>query len=89
MALPNLATDNPIGAFMYSLKPHLKGFTKVKAQAIMDASLNEVIRVALIQSKTSCMVFKKKTPSIPFGNLYHKDRWIIYKVLFNYEVWYI
>ena len=31
VALPDLATDNTIHAFIYSLKPWLKGFVKAQA----------------------------------------------------------
>ena len=47
MALPDLATDNAIHAFIYSLKPQLKGFVKAQAQAMTRASLNKVMTVAL------------------------------------------
>ena len=47
MALPDLATDDTIHAFIYGLKPWLKGFVKAQMQAITDASLNEVMTVAL------------------------------------------
>ena len=45
--LPDLATDDAIHAFIYGLKPHLKGFVKAQVQAITDASLNKVMTVAL------------------------------------------
>ena len=47
MALPDLATDDAIHAFIYDLKPWLKGFVKAQAQAMTDVSLNEVMTVAL------------------------------------------
>ena len=46
MALPDLATDDAIHAFIYGLKPWLKGFVKAQVQAMTDASLNEVMTVA-------------------------------------------
>ena len=47
VALPSLATDNAIYAFIYSLKPWLKGFVKVQMYVMTDASLNKVVTVAL------------------------------------------
>ena len=47
MALPDLATDDAIHAFIYGLKPWLKGFVKAQAQAMTDASLNEIMTVVL------------------------------------------
>ena len=47
MALSDLATDDAIHAFIYGLKPRLKGFVKAQVQAMTDASLNEVMIVAL------------------------------------------
>ena len=47
MALPDLATDDAIHAFIYSLKPQFRGFIKTQVQAMTDASLNEVMTVAL------------------------------------------
>ena len=47
MALPDLATDDAIHAFIYGLKPWLKGFVKAQAQAMTDAFLNEVMTVTL------------------------------------------
>ena len=47
MALLNLATDNAIQAFIYDLKPWLKGFVKAQVQAMTDTSLNKVMTVML------------------------------------------
>ena len=47
MALPDLATDDAIHTFIYGLKLWLKGFIKVQAQVMTDASLNEVMTVML------------------------------------------
>ena len=49
MALPDLATDDAIHAFIYGLKPWLKGFVKAQAQAMTDASLNEVMTVRMLK----------------------------------------
>ena len=46
MALPDLVLTMPSTAFIYGLKPWLKGFVKAQAQAMTDASLNEVMTVA-------------------------------------------
>ena len=46
--MPDLVTNDAIHAFIYGLKPWLKGFVKVQAQAMTDdASLNEVMTVVL------------------------------------------
>ena len=47
MVLPDLATNDAIHTFIYGLKPWLKGFVKAQVQAMTDASLNEVMTVAL------------------------------------------
>ena len=47
MALPNIATDDEIHAFIYGLKPCLKRFIKAQTQAMTDVSLNEVMIVVL------------------------------------------
>ena len=39
--------DDVIHAFIYGLKPYLKGFVKAKAQPMTDASLNKVMIVVL------------------------------------------
>ena len=51
MALPHLATDDVMHAFIYSLKPWQKGFINVQAQAMADASLNEAMLVELKPKK--------------------------------------
>ena len=43
----DLATDDAIHAFIYGLKPHLKGFVKAQAYVMTDASLNKVTTVVL------------------------------------------
>ena len=40
--LANLAMDNMIHAFIYSLKPYIKGLVKAHAQAMTNSSLHEV-----------------------------------------------
>ena len=47
MVLPDLATNDAIHAFIYGLKPCLKGFVKAQAQEMTDMSLNEVMTFML------------------------------------------
>ena len=47
MALLDLATNDAIHAFIYGLKPWLKGFVKAQVQVMTDVSFNKVMTVAL------------------------------------------
>ena len=47
MELPDLAIKNMIYTFIYGLNPCLKGFPKVQVKAIIGASLNKVMIVAI------------------------------------------
>ena len=66
MALPDLATNNAIYAFIYGLKPRLKGFVKAQVQAITDASLNEVMTVTLKLEENVQYGFQVQQPFKPF-----------------------
>ena len=66
MALTDLATDDAIHAFIYGLKPQLKGFVKAQVQAMTDASLNEVMIVTLkLEDNIQCR-FQTQQPFKPF-----------------------
>ena len=64
--LPDLATGDAIHAFIYSLKPRLKGFVKAQAQAMTNASLNEVMIVALKLEENVQYGFQMQQPFKPF-----------------------
>ena len=66
MALPDLATDNAIHTFIYSLKPRLKGFVKAQAQTMTDVSLNEVMTVVLKLEENVQYGFQMQRPFKPF-----------------------
>ena len=64
--MPDLATDDAIHTFIYSLKPWLKGFVKAQAQAMTDASLNEVMAVMLKLEENVQYRFQMPKPFKPF-----------------------
>ena len=59
---PNLAMDNMIYAFIYSLKLHMKGFIKPQVQKMANVSLNEVMILALKREKNSSMASRCYDP---------------------------
>ena len=47
VVLPKLGMEDAIHAFVYSLKPHLKGVVKVEESTLMHPKLNKAMRLAL------------------------------------------
>ena len=77
MVLPDIATDNAIHTFIYSLEPYMRGFVRAQAQVIIDESLDKVLTVSLKLEEIFSIVPKYKNPSIPSRSFHHEDRCII------------